>query len=511
MKIKNKFSKQRIDKDNLLLNKIMNIKKSIRNKTSKIIPLTDMEKFLYIDDDFERKYDEKNTTIPKNKYIRLNDIFLLNIVSKKDCHNLYPGIINLYKDNYLKGYLGGELRHKDIKKCIDSYITSTNHHGCAELCRLSPKDNELYELCDFIIIHIFEISNDLLGISFDLKVTEKFNDEINNIFNEKVNIKTIYDKLKYKKKYLYSRSRTSVKQKRNNDYEDFIIEFKCRFNKLFNKYIPLQLDYENKPPISINAYQTNFKVTNRSESFYQDLEILEHYSARELENISVCLGKKGESDSFVDTTMWYNIMISRDKIDRSNSVLFYLKEKEYEIKHTSSEFTNIFINSIAFYLLDEMQEDIANEKIKLYNCKTSKIRKNYKQYEILNSKFHKYSSIFNGIDIHKFHYNDEYITKGFENIKNIYDDYNKQLLDIKKEYEFRININNIKSTFWISIISVIIAIGALGLSIFFEYRNKNDNSIKNIESKVEINNNEIKEVNDYLNQIKDLIKKNNEK
>lgn len=55
MKIKNKFSKQRIDKDNLLLNKIMNIKKSIRNKTSKIIPLTDMEKFLYIDDDFEKK------------------------------------------------------------------------------------------------------------------------------------------------------------------------------------------------------------------------------------------------------------------------------------------------------------------------------------------------------------------------------------------------------------------------------------------------------------------------
>lgn len=271
MKIKNKFSKQRIDKDNPLLNKIMNIKKSIRNKTSKIIPLTDMEKFLYIDDDFEKKYDEKNTTIPKNKYIRLNDIFLLNIVSKKDCHNLYPGIINLYKDNYLKGYLGGELRHKDIKKCIDSYITSTNHHGCAELCRLSPKDNELYELCDFIIIHIFEISNDLLGISFDLKVTEKFNNEINNIFNEKVNITTIYDKLKYKKKYLYSRSRTSVKQKRNNDYEDFIIEFKCGFNKLFNKYLPLQLDYENKPPISINAYQTNFKVTNRSESFYQDL------------------------------------------------------------------------------------------------------------------------------------------------------------------------------------------------------------------------------------------------
>ena len=157
MKIKNKFSKQRIDKDNYLLNKIMNAKKYIRNKTSKIIPLTNMEKFLYTDDDFEKKYDEKNTTMPKNKYIRLNDIFLLNIVSKNDCHNLYPGIISLYKDNHLKGYLGGELRHKKLKKCIDSYITSTNNHGCTELCRLSPKDKELYELCDFIIIHIFEI------------------------------------------------------------------------------------------------------------------------------------------------------------------------------------------------------------------------------------------------------------------------------------------------------------------------------------------------------------------
>lgn len=67
------------------------------------------------------------------------------------------------------------------------------------------------------------------------------------------------------------------------------------------------------------------------------------------------------------------------------------------------------------------------------------------------------------------------------------------MLDIKKEYEFRININNIKSSYWISIISVIIAIGALALSIFFEYRNKNDKSIINIESKIEINNNAMKD------------------
>ena len=47
MKIKNKFSKQRKDKNYILLNKIINCKKIIRTKTSKIKPLTKMEEFLY--------------------------------------------------------------------------------------------------------------------------------------------------------------------------------------------------------------------------------------------------------------------------------------------------------------------------------------------------------------------------------------------------------------------------------------------------------------------------------
>ena len=130
-----------------------------------------------------------------------------------------------------------------------------------------------------------------------------------------------------------------------------------------------------------------------------------------------------------------------------------------------------------------MQEDIMHEKIRLYNCKTSKIRKNYKQYEMLNSKFHKYSSIFNGVDVHGFHYKDEYIIKSFENIKNTYNDYNRQFLDLKKEYEFRININNIKSSFWISIISLLIAMLAVALSIYFEYRDKINNPT-NLKSKL---------------------------
>ena len=498
MKIKNKYSRKRADKHYMLLNKIINIKKYIRIKTSKIKPLSKMEEFLYIEP--VSSFDNENTTIPKNKYIKISDIFLLNIISKNDCKNLYAGLLNLYKDNYLKGYLGGELRTRDLKKCIDSYMSSTNHNKWTRLCDISPSDKELFELCDFVTISLFEISNDLIGISFDLNVTNKFNDTIKQIINEKIDVKTIYDKYKYKNKYVYSKSSTSIKEKRNNDYEDFILEFKSRFNKLFSKYLPLQLDYRNKAPISLNTYQTNFNVSDRAETFYQDLDILESFSAQERNDISVCVREKNKSDTFIKTKMWYNIGIEYNKIDRSNNILFFIEDLKYRIIHSSAEFINMFIASLTFYLLDEMQEDITDEKMKLYNCKTKHIKKNFKQYEVLNSKFHKYSSIFNGIDIHRIDYKDEYILNGFKHIKKMYKEYNKQLNELKKEYEFRTNINNIKSSYFLSLISIAIALLALSLSIYFEYRNKNNDSIKNIETKIKTNNNEIKEVNNYLNK-----------
>ncbi len=169
-------------------------------------------------------------------------------------------------------------------------------------------------------------------------------------------------------------------------------------------------------------------------------------------------------------------MIERTKIDRSNNVLFYIEDTKYTVIHSSSGFVNMFIATLSFYLLDEMQENLTVDKNKLYNCKIGNVKKNYKQYEKLYLKYHKYSSIFNGIDIHRGEYQDEYLIKGFEHIKKLYVEHNEQLDEIKKEYEFRTNINNIKSTYILSIISVIIAVIALLSSVFFEYR-KNDKNI----------------------------------
>lgn len=474
MKIRNKFSRQKVDRKKLFENKIINVKKKIRLKTSKIIPLSDMEKFLYTD--FKDDYFEKNTKIPEEKYIRINDIFLLNVIDKKDCKQLYAGLINLYKDNYLKGYLGGELRVKELKKCIYDYGSLSNYNRWTKVVDLSPKDKELLKLCDFIQVSIFEISKELIGIVFDLKVNETFNLEINEIFNENVEIKMEYEKIRSRKSYVYSKGKTSVTETRKSDYENYILEFKYRFNKLFSKYLPLQLRYTSKAPISINIYQTNFNVKDRKEKFYTSLGILDDFSARECKDINTCIREKGKSDTFIKTTMWYNIMIERNKIDRSNNVLFYIEDPKYTIIHSSSDFVNMFIATLSFYLLDEMQEDLTMDKNELYNCKSGNVKKNYKQYEKLNLNYHKYSSIFNGFDIHRIEYQDEYLKKGFEHIKELYVEYNEQLDEIKKEYEFRTSINNIKSTYILSTISVIIAIIALISSVFFEYR-KNDKNI----------------------------------
>ena len=144
MKIKNKFSKKKIDKNNVMLNKIMNCKKKIRKITSAIKPLNKTEQFLYNDIYVPKFKDHYVRT--QGKYLKVSDIFLLNTINKKDCENLYCGILNLYKDNYLNGYLGGELRTRELKKNIMSFSTANSNEHWTRLCQISPRDKELYKL-----------------------------------------------------------------------------------------------------------------------------------------------------------------------------------------------------------------------------------------------------------------------------------------------------------------------------------------------------------------------------
>lgn len=113
MKIKNKYTKQKIDKKEQLVNRWINTKKYIRLKTQKIVKLSKKEDWLY-----NRNLLYKNG-IPKiedDKYIYLKNIMMINYITKNNCSKLYKGIINLYGNNPLRGFVGGGFNPKKLKK-----------------------------------------------------------------------------------------------------------------------------------------------------------------------------------------------------------------------------------------------------------------------------------------------------------------------------------------------------------------------------------------------------------
>lgn len=476
MKIKNKYSKGKINKKNIRLNNKLNFIKKIRLLTRKIKPLSKTEEFLFIE---KHPCFDKLETKEKDKYIYLSNIIIENIVLKNNCNELFNGILNLYKDNPLNGYLGGEIRPDQLKSAILSFSKSYNEHRWTRLCSISPKDKELYKYCDYIEISIFELSNDLIEISFNLSMTPEFKKQSEKILTKKVKTKTIYTEYKYKNKKSYGVSCPALNSYRNSDYEDFILELKDRFNKLFNKFLPLELDYKIKSPISLNIYQTNYNLKNDKSSYLRSLNFIENSHFLESEKGKVCIRGKNRGDDFIDTDIWYSISVGDNETDRSNNIYYFVENKQWQIISTSDEYVNILSLNIAFYQLEEMINYVSKERHKLYDCSYKKIRRNFKQYELLNKNINIYKMMFNNFKYWGYSSKDDYLKKGYDNLNDKYKEYYKQYNDISNEYNFRLNINNLKSTYFLTVISIIIALIALFLTIYFENREvprKNSNS-----------------------------------
>ena len=187
MKIKNKYTKQKIDKKEQLINRWINAKKYIRLKTQKFIKLSKREELLY-----NPKLIRKNdiSKIEDDKYIHLKNIMMINYIKKNNCNKLYKGIINLYGNNPLKGFGGIWVNPKEFKKAIDDFSYSNNLKKWMKLCDISPKEKILYEYTNYI--EIFEASNDMIGIIFNLHLTNFAQDKLLDIMNEDVVVKPIY-------------------------------------------------------------------------------------------------------------------------------------------------------------------------------------------------------------------------------------------------------------------------------------------------------------------------------
>lgn len=474
MKIKNKFSKQKIDKSNIRLNKRLKLKGKLRLFTKNIKSLTKMEEFLFTENHTD--FNDKLPIKEEKKYLRISDLYLINFVTKTNCSKLFDGILSLCDENPLQGYLGGEIRPKEIKDCIMSFAKASNDQRWTRLCNISPKNKELLKYCNYMTISLFEVSNDLMGINFQLCMTDDFNKDLETILMDNIKSEKTYSEYKYKTKKLYSISYPRLDDIRNSNFEDLLLEVKCQFNNLLLKYLPLELKYKLNPPISLNIYQTNYMIEEKDD-FLNSLNLIKSYNAQKKEDFSVCIREKEKGDTFIHTKMWYDISIEHEKIDRSNNMFIFIDDKKIKIINDVHEFTNFLLSTITFYQLEEMIIEISKERNKLYNCPYKKIKKNYNQYEQLNKKMQKYRMIFNGIRYHKIHYKDEYLEKGFDFLNKKYKDYYSQYEELSREYTFRMNINNSKSSFTFAKVSIVVAIIALLLTIYFEYRKENNKCV----------------------------------
>lgn len=153
--------------------------------------------------------------IPKiedDKYIYLKNIMMINYITKNNCNKLYKGIINLYGNNPLKGFLGGGFDPKKLKEMIDDFSYLNNSERWMRLCSISPKENILYKYTDYIDISIFEASNDMIGIISNLHLANFAQDKLLEIMNEDVVVKPVYSIYKYKKKKKYIDNRIITRE-----------------------------------------------------------------------------------------------------------------------------------------------------------------------------------------------------------------------------------------------------------------------------------------------------------
>ena len=467
MKIKNKYSKQKIDKKNIRLNKLIKYKGSIRLKLKKIKPLNEREKFLYTDDWMLKDETPKKEN---DKYLLLNNIILVNFVSKVNCQELYNGIIKLYGKNPPKDYLGEEIRPNDLKRYILDFSNSCNNERWCKVCSISPSNKELHKISNYILISIFEASNDLIGISFNIFLTDSSRKMLEDILSQDVGAKKIYSKYKIKNRKRISVSYTSGSSIRSNNFEDMLLEIKSRFNQIFIKYLPLEIEYLYKSPISLDIYQTNYNV---KDNYLLSTGLINH-SIEEKANVGVCL--RNHKENYINTTMWYSITVTYYQINRSNNVFVYVNKRSDKIIFEGHKFINLLLLTLTFYQVEEMIKEISVERNRLFKLSSNKAKKNYKQYVKLNECMQKYRMIFNGLKCYYPNNSDDYEINGFDNLYKKYNDYYKQYEELNKEYSFRMNINNSISAFSFSKFSIIVAIVAILLTIYFECKSDTNNN-----------------------------------
>lgn len=430
-------------------------------------PLSDAEEFLY---NF-KPYDFSATCgLVDGKYIKPIGLCMLNVVSRTNCEELYSGIMSLCGENAPKGYLFDLMRPEEIRKTILGYEKlSGNTGGWSRLCKIAPSDKRLSKYCDAIEIYIYGLSNDDIGIAFDVKISTSFAEEVDGIFKEKLEPSVVYHKYNYKNHKNGVGVFTVPEQyKRASNLEDFLLELKEGLNDLFAEFLPLELSFRRSAPLSIYYYQTSIDFENRKEVCCSPMNIFLMDWGRKRNSACVYVRSSGKRDTPKKVKVRYGATLSRESIDRCGNVFLHTDNCEDEILCGAEYFINYYNTIIALFLTEEIRKDIISEKKKLKKCGFGKLFKNYSQYERLVAKRDSFDSIFEGMRFvqDSAYYCDSGLERALKSYLKLYKNCTCSIEKIRCEYEIRGNINSAKSSHRLTVLSIIIAMLALAVAIY---------------------------------------------
>ena len=496
MKIQNKYSKKRKTTKDRIFENYQRLRKSIRLKTCKIIPLSINENLLY-NDKVPRM---KNTKIDKNRYFGLNgQIYILDTYPKAKISNLYVELNELIRKNPVTKKIISTVMEKDLKSAVLQFASADNMNRYCQHFDITPKDRKLDKIVDFISITMFELSNDFIGISFEVNLSDECKKEINNLIISDCEGEEEYIKYYSRKKTLVTKTSWNPDITRRKVINDYIIEIKTRTIDFISKYISLNKK-NNKPPISIDVYTTNYNL-NEDNRFLHTYDVFNFDKTKD--NISVVYRYTEKSDEFIDSEFIFDCEENSQEINRSARLVIYKADELQKMFIIQSELINFFIITLYFYNIGEFSRKLSiirNNLYKFYSKKESKI---YREYDKSIKAIQKYKMMFNNVKLSNNFYSYKYLEDSLQFQNKRYEELLESYEQLEVSYNNKMLVANYKSTSWLAKVSILIAIISIFITIGLTFLK--DPNIENIDDNIKIQLEEIKKQNNKIDSIDDKI------
>ena len=482
-KIKNRISNSKEEKKEIILEKYVNILKFLRLKTKKIFPLSKNEELLYLHQEKEISI----TPLNENDFFEsIGNIILLFTYPKSDINNLEKSLKKLILNNPSKNLFSRTLISQHFSDRFNNYSFSNNFNSWSNIGVCSPNEKSLKDIINYIEIYIFNFSNDYIGISFNLFLSDTFVNYLNTAYKKTTGFNTNkYHFYNYKKKRRIGTTIYSPEIIRKQEVENILIEIKIRSFNFLKKYITIT-NIPSTAPISIDIYCSN--IFDFNSRFYSSYDCF--LSKDDIHHNLNIIYEENSNQEFIKKDFILELY-SRSKTNRSSRLILLNNENiSKKVFIITSELINIFIQKLCIELSYELNNLISRERTLIEKNYDKSEKKFNNIYDSLYKKIFKYEMIFNEIVSSNNTYIDGFIDdsikKYFDNFHGYYQKLLKKHQIIEKASNDKMLISNYKSTRNLAVISIIIAILTLIISVFFEYRQKFPDYSNQIE---QINNN----------------------